>query len=270
MHILGLVTILLASSAHASCGVEGDAGAVDIMTLNAWGLPPPIAPPRAARMGRMAAWLGETGVDVAGMQELWSGARGLFSVDGLHYPEQGGDSGLALVSPHPMQKVQLEPFAASRGFDGLKRKGVARTVVQVPDVGPVDVWVTHLQAGGTNRAAMVRARQVDQLLAGHAQADRPAVLLGDLNLYRALEADGRSRQRLEEAGFLDAAEDGGATEGTYVGLDERFDRILVRSATGGCAEVEGAEVMRWRRALGDDERVSDHRPVWASVRFAAD
>lgn len=270
MNALGLVTILFASSAHATCGDDGDAGSIDIVTLNAWGLPPPIAPPRAARMTRMASWLTESGVDIAGMQELWSGARGLFSVDGLHYPEEGGDSGLALVSPHPMQKVRLEPFAASRGFDGLKRKGVARTVVHVPQVGAVDVWVTHLQAGGSERAAMVRAQQVDQLLAGSPQADRPAVLLGDLNLYRDLEADTRSRQRLELAGFLDAAEDGGATEGTYVGLDERFDRILVRSASGGCAAVDGAEVVRWRRALGDEERVSDHRPVWASVTFAAD
>lgn len=267
MMMAWLLTMTLSGAARAECPSDGTA--IDVVTLNAWGLPPPIAPPRAGRLDRMAGWLQGSGIDVAGLQEMWWGTRGLFSVDGLHWPGGDDDSGLALVTPHPVRSSRLEPFEARRGVDAVKRKGVVRTVVQVPGVGLVEVWNTHLQAGGTERNARTRAQQVDQLLQGD-DGGRPVVLLGDLNLYRDSATDQESREALARAGFLDAAAEAGATQGTYVGLDERFDRILVRGGRAGCAVVTDAEVVRWRRAMGDDLRPSDHRPVWASVQFSAE
>lgn len=251
-----VLTALLVTLAPASAC---DGPELRVATLNAWGLPAPVAADRRGRMPRIARWVEDRGYDVAGLQELWHGALRLFDAPNLTLPNQESDSGLALVTRHPVLSSHTVTFREERGFDAWKAKGVL--LAEVAPGGatePLVVGVTHLQAGGGARAAQVRESQVVELLAALPD-DRPTVLLGDFNLYDDQPADVASYDRLRAAGFVDVGEDRGALGGTYPGLPDRFDRIWVR-ASGRCLEAERAEVI--------DPHLSDHLAVEADLSMS--
>lgn len=225
---------------------------LQVATLNTWGLPYPLSRERRGRFARIRDYL-DSGFDLVGLQEVWTSARDLLGPL-IWLPETDRDSGLALVTRLETSKPRLTAFESARGVDALKRKGVIRSRVRTPEGTVVEVLVTHLQAGVTDRAAAVRADQVDQLLELSDGIAGPTLLLGDFNLYATLEADRGSLERLAARGFLDAADDQGATEPTYVGGTQRLDRIWVRGAVPVAARVPAPGL-------------SDHRPVEANLRL---
>lgn len=243
--------VLMASalaSAPAAASSCSDTSPLHLITANAWGLPPPVARHRRARMRRIERYLDRREPDITGVQEMWSGALKLLRAP-LHTVDASGDSGLGIRSPHPVARVVEHTFVAERGLDAWKAKGVLTARVEVP-TGPVDVAVTHLQSGRGVRNATVRAAQVEEVLEVLGPA-RPWVLMGDFNFYDAEPLDRASHLRLVEAGFLDAGLSGGAKRGTYPGLKDRFDRVYVRSP---CAVHASAEVV-------DGGGLSDHHFV---------
>jgi endonuclease/exonuclease/phosphatase family metal-dependent hydrolase len=235
---------------------------LSVVTLNAWGLPRPVASDRRGRLPRIAGWLEERGYDVAGLQEMWRGAMRLFpwSRGGLTAPQAGGDSGLAILTPHEVQSKRLHAYEAERGFDTFKAKGLLLAELAVDDGREVTVGVTHLQAGGGRRNAEVRALQVDEMLTALGDSSRATVLLGDFNLYAGEPVDQQTWQRLEAEGFVDVAAVAGATGGTYPGRADRFDRIYVRDGAQRCWVTRSAEVL--------ESDLSDHRAVEAVMSSA--
>lgn len=232
-----------------------------IVTLNAWGLPFPIAfHPRYIRFPRIARFLQERGFHVAALQEVWRGAPRL-ELPGLVLPDhRHGDSGLALVSQLPVLDKVSRAFKAARGIDAWKHKGWLRALVQLPDGRAAHVVSTHLQAGGGPKNAHVRARQVDEILEHLADLDGPQVVLGDFNLHARQLEDRDTAARLEAAGFDDAA---AAIPSTYVFRNERFDRILLRD--GG----DLAWTAHSARLASKIPFLSDHLPVEAELSLAA-
>lgn len=249
------VTLAVALAGPASA-TEAEGQQLDVVTWNAWGLPSPIAQKRKARLPQIADWLDAEGYDVVGLQEVWRGARGLLARVRPYLPAADGDSGLALVTRHPLRELELHPYEAARGVDAWKAKGVLEAEVEI-DGAPVHVAVTHLQAGGSARSATVRAAQIDQMLSWITADgdDRPTVLMGDFNLYDGQEADEASLQRLHDAGFVDAVAAVGEHRGTYPGVSHRFDRIFVRGAVSPSAAA----------VLEEAAPLSDHLPVSATV-----
>lgn len=227
---------------------------LDVATVNAWGLPPPLAPARADRLPRLQGWMTAQGFDLVGLQEVWRGARGLLA--GLQLPGHRGDSGLGLHTRHPvLAPLQLSPYASALGVDSWKDKGVLDTVVDLPHLGPTCVLVTHLQAGRGERFAQVRARQVAQLLAQLEGCEGPAVVLGDFNFEDGEGSDRTCQERLARAGLIDVSA-GGATYPN----GQRYDRIYIRgTAQVGFAAAQ-AEVLSW-----GSESLSDHLPLRARL-----
>lgn len=241
---------------------------VEVMTFNAWGLPAPVSRDRKSRFEAISDYLTAEALDLVGLQEVWAGSLGMLRLDGLFTPGvEAGDSGLGLLTTHEVRRGELEPFAASRSLDALKRKGVLHTEVDLPAAGETRVVVTHLQAGASEANGRVRRAQVEQLLASMAGADGPALVMGDFNFYEDNAEDRATRRRLEAAGLRDAAEATGNREGTYVGLEERFDRVFLRDGGGVSLCAAAVEVVRY----DDDPRtrdprfLSDHHPVRVRV-----
>lgn len=252
-----MVLTILALSAVAA---DVQPARMSVATVNAWGLPPPIAPGRARRLPQLSRWLERESLDLVGLQEVWRGARALLDPMGLRLPGHGGDSGLGVVTPHPvLEPPVLEPFTAGRGVDAWKSKGVLHTVVDLPLVGRSCVLVTHLQAGRADRFAEVRAAQVDQLLAVVNRCAGPVLLLGDFNLEGRSQIDERSRGRLEGAGLADLAPAAGPTHR----VGERYDRIYLRTPARGDWHVTSATAVAWPL----DAVLSDHLPVRATVEL---
>lgn len=260
--VMGLAALLLClgGTAPARAGeCEGAGADLEVLTLNTWGLPTPVAWNRRGRMPDIARMVKDDAPDVVGLQEVWNGALHLLDLDLIREPS-AGDSGLAVVTPHPVLERRAVTFSDATGADRLKRKGALATRVELPEVGPSWVVVTHLQASDNPTAAAVRGRQVDALLAATSGEEGPGVLMGDFNFYAGSEEDQRSAARLRDAGWVDSTDVVGGAAPTYLGNGERFDRILVRSGDGRCLAPERVEVMRPRTPL------SDHQPVRADLR----
>ena len=163
---LSLLAIPLALSLFGGHARAADSAAVGaavplrVATFNTWGLAYPVASPaRELRFPRIEAALEALEADVVGLQEVWRGAWGLLDLGPrLHQLRHGGDTGLALVSPHPVSHMQTHAYDDARGIDAVKRKGVLSARVHLPGADPVVVTVTHLQAGGGLRNAQIRGR----------------------------------------------------------------------------------------------------------------
>ncbi|MCA9571032.1 MAG: endonuclease/exonuclease/phosphatase family protein [Myxococcales bacterium] len=242
---------LLLSNAHAGCDTPRR---VRVVTLNAWGLPAPIAKDRKLRLPRIERWLEKRDADISGLQEVWRGARPLLS-DGVVWSASPADTGLAVSSRHPVTHLVQHTFASGRGFDRIKSKGVLEVELEVQGE-PLWVAVTHLQSGPGERNARVRAAQVDELLE-LVEPGRPTVLLGDFNFYTGELTDALSHQRLVDAGFVDVAAAAGVRTATYPGGEHRFDRIYARSR---CTHTVDAEVI-------EDSGLSDHHAVEVELRL---
>ena len=242
------VFALVGTSAHAqTCASEAP---IEVATLNTWGLPAPLSKRRSSRFQAIDDYL-RTDLDIIGLQEVWNTARSLLPFQ-LRLPH-GGDSGLAVATPHPSTRPVLTPFTKARGFDGLKRKGAISTRIGLPDGQRLGVVVTHLQAGHTKAAARVRSHQVRQVLDVASSHEGSVVVMGDFNLYDDLDDDVRSTQLIEQAGYSDGAVSAGELSPTYRTGTARLDRIYVR---GG--QVTEAQVPTTRA-------LSDHLPVEATL-----
>jgi len=229
---------------------------LELLTVNLWGLPWPVARDRVRRTKRLNAHLAERAYDLVGIQELWWPWHRRLDLASVQLPATRRDSGLALAgglaSPHG---VQVAHFRHHRGPDRLKRKGVLWAVAGTREGARLRIGVTHLQAG--RRHAHVRARQVEEIVA-RVEAERaPVVLMGDFNLYADSEVDQRSARSLHEAGLVDAARALAQEEPTF-GSGERFDRIYLRGGPEASLEPVEAEVLK-------ESRVSDHHPVRVRV-----
>lgn len=172
--------------ANGTCAGAAATERLRLATLNVFGLPWPLAPDAAVRCRRIAATLGDAGVDVLALQEVWSSElQAAFAVAGYHRVcDEGagliGGCGLLTLSRHPVRGAELRHFAGGGGIERMVQKGVLRTVLALPG-GDLDVWNLHLQSGVAD--ADVRAAQIDELL-GWLGADGVvpfAAVVGDCN-----------------------------------------------------------------------------------------
>lgn len=263
LHRLIALAALSASLGGSAQGKEPDPG-IQILTLNTWGLPFPIA--RSSpwrRFPGIRRMLDQRQADIVGLQEVWRGARRL--LDGLEGLRRGPDtrhldSGLALVSPHPISNLSERSFTAARGVDRLKQKGMLTARVELPEVGPIEVLVTHLQAGGGPANAAVRGLQVEQLLEVVDGWQGPTLVMGDFNLSEGEPVDDQTAARLLAAGFVDTGGAEGNRAPTHAD-GQRYDRIYLRSPDG-VLSVIGASPLPWPGG----EALSDHLAVETRLR----
>jgi len=243
--------------------------ALEILTLNVWGLPWPIAKHRRRRFADIARSFAGRTDHLVGLQELWADAVPHLRLEGLRRGRRSRDSGLALGGTLASgAAADVHHFRAARGTDVFKAKGVLEGELNIPTLGRVRVLVTHLQAHREH--AKVRASQVDEIL--ERNDSRPVVLMGDFNFYDDHPEDRASERRLEEAGFVDVAVEVGRPEPTYDpenpyvrgSRGQRFDRILVRGGQG--VSFRSAD----SRVLQHETPLSDHHPLWARVEARRD
>jgi endonuclease/exonuclease/phosphatase family metal-dependent hydrolase len=235
---------------------------LQVATLNTWGLPYPVAAesPRA-RFPRIQNYLDRIDADIVGLQEVWRGAKGLLRVPGMHATSHAADTGLAIVSPHPVHDMWERTYDAARGVDRLKRKGLLSAEVDTPSAGTVAVFVTHLQAGPGPKNADVRAAQVGELLDRVATTDLPAIVMGDFNFDPRQDADVAAAEALRTAGFSDAAAAVGRRKATHPGDGQRYDRVYLRGNRRRALTPRMARVDE----STEEGLLSDHLPVRVEV-----
>lgn len=182
---------------------------------------------------------------------------GLASVYAPGHQQDGGTSGVAILSRYPLRDVQvIELPYLSTVVNSARRIGLAATLDGAE--GPVRVIATHLD-NRINPAA--RARQLAPVLAHAAAWDGPVVIGGDMNTspfvwlgHLIPVPAGVQDERLERAvraAGLDTPVRRSAATSQW--LNMRLDAIYTRGVTAGGFAVE------------DSVRISDHLPMWLDV-----
>ena len=282
-----LLTLLAAGGAAAGCADKGadsadtgpTEGALRALTYNVHGLPPELTgDDTAGRMAQIAPLL--DGFDVVGLQEDFDDANHDTLAAGSHHATQVRFAealedrfygpGLAVFADFAELDHRHEHYDACYGtIDGagdcLASKGFQVVRLRLGGGLELDVYNTHLEAGGGGEDDAARAVHVDQLLAAlSGWSDGRAVLfLGDTNLHEDDPDDAPLLERLlADGGLTDSCE--------AVGCDDpgRIDRLLFRSSDELSISATAWAV---EPAFVDEAGVdlSDHEALSADFTWAA-
>lgn len=254
-------------------------GSFEVLTYNVQGLPDALSEsetPTDVRMRQIAPFL--DAFDLVGLQEDFDEANhGLLTAEstqpvqewfGEVLPGQVYPAGLGVLARiGNLVEVHTGHYALCNGIltdgsDCLASKGFLAVRLAVGS-GTLDVYDTHLDAGGAPLDESTRVSQVDELLAsidgwsaGHA-----VLLMGDTNLRPSDPPDAGLLTHLADAGLRDACVELGCEETDHI------DRFLLR---------DGDDValvpLSWRRdATFVDEAgadLSDHPALVASIGWS--
>ena len=271
-----------------SCGAEkfnetgspeaARTGDLSVLTYNVHGLPPEITgDDTAGRMEQIAPRLSSW--DLIGLQENFDDDNNARLIDGaghastLWFDEQLPDrfygSGLSVLSQLGIIDAQNTHYSACHGYadsssDCLASKGFQAVRVAVGGAS-IDLYNTHLEAGGGDEDNAARQTQVEELIAslngwsaGHA-----VIFTGDFNLR---ETDPDDLPLIEQ--LLGEAQLTRSCAAVTCDEPSHIDKILFRSS-----ESVTLSVLSWSNLAPDFEdnqgvALSDHPPISANFSFA--
>jgi endonuclease/exonuclease/phosphatase family metal-dependent hydrolase len=167
------------------------------------------------------------------------------------------------------EDIDREPFGICRGWlgsdgDCWAHKGYQRVGIRTPEGAEIDLYNTHLEAGGNERAVEIREQQLD-ILARAIEArpkTRAVIIAGDFNSAFNRAGDGETivafRHRLE-------LWDSGA--GPELPYWRERDFIFYRDGIDTELHVEQAGEAE--EFVERDRALSDHPALYARFRIAA-
>ena len=278
MHLARVSCLVLVA---AVCAHAQDAAAVEssltVVTYNVHGLPSFVTgDDTPGRMRAISPRL--SGFDLVGLQEDFMPDAHALLVGAARQPARARfdatltgrfyGSGLTWLSHRPVLLRAEEHFRAYSGIidganDGMASKGIQLVRVALAPGVELDVWNTHMDAGGGESDQRARADQLEQILSAmRARSEgRAVVFVGDTNLSERRPADQAALRR-----FLDATGLRCACLATRESCCARIDRILWRSGIG--VELRAVE---WGVASGfvdaEGRPLSDHEPIRAVLRW---
>jgi len=247
------------------------------LTYNVHGLPPVITmDDTVERIRQISPRL--NGFDLVGLQEDFDDLNHVLieeesehghirrfgePLDGHFY-----GSGLSALSRFPIIDHRHVYYTGCHGrFDAasdcLASKGVQAVRIRLADQVEIDVYNTHLEAGGGPEDHAVRVEHVDELLtvmATYSQG-RAIIFLGDTNLHESDPLDAPVLRHFQStAGLTDACDEVMCPE------PGRIDRIMFRSGTGVHLDVSEWQV---ETAFVDPEGValSDHDAISGRIHW---
>ncbi|MCC7442453.1 MAG: sphingomyelin phosphodiesterase [Bdellovibrionales bacterium] len=194
-----------------------------VLTYNVWALPGPLLVD-PDRLGEIARRLVDTGADVIALQEVFSrrAIAALGELSGFPHRAWGEQapggfqqgSGLLLLSRYPIVTTARTRYSRATGTDRLACKGALHARLALPSGRELDLFNTHLNAGGPEADAL-RAHQARELVdftLQHAARGAPQVVVGDFNFtprcgaYAAFARDSGLRDAHPD--YLDAVREG--------------------------------------------------------------
>lgn len=256
---------------------EPTTGELSVVTYNVHGLPPEITgDDTAGRMVQIAPLL--SAWDIVGLQENFDDENNATLMAGagqsstLWFDDQLQDrfygSGLSALSSLNIIDFQHTHYADCHGFadsssDCLASKGFQAVRLAVGTTS-IDLYNTHLEAGGGAEDNAARQTQIDELIAslGGWSAGRAVIFTGDFNLRENDPADlPLIVQLLEDAQLTRSCEAISCDEPVHI------DKILFRSS-----DSVSLDVLSWSNLSADfmdaqGVALSDHPPISANFRF---
>lgn len=262
------------SDTGQSTSTEGE---LRVLTYNVHGLPSALTgddtPGRMADIApRLQPW------DIVGLQEDFDAENHRVLVGSTDHetsdwfgeplPDRAYGAGLSVMARLPMTEHRGVYFSTCNGVvdaasDCLASKGF-QTIRMAVGSTTVDVYNTHLEAGGGAADQEARGIHIDELIDSMQDwsADRALIITGDFNLRPTDPSDLPLIERLRgEAGLSDACEAVGCSETNHI------DQILYRSSN---RLTLSATI--WENASGnfidaDGSNLSDHPAISAGLQW---
>ena len=252
-------------------------GELTALTYNVHGLPPPITmDDTPGRMVQIAPLL--NGFDLVGLQEDFDDQNHetLASVSEHPHKLRFGDpledrfygSGLAIFAEFQIVDHLHHYYSVCHGrFDSasdcLASKGFQVARIRLGPGAEVDVYNSHLEAGGSTEDDAARATHVNELLEAMStySAGKAIIFLADTNLHESDPNDGPTLSRLiAEAQLSDAC------DAVMCPEPGRIDRVMYRSSG---AVTLTATSWRVEPMFFDAEGVplSDHDAISATIEW---
>jgi endonuclease/exonuclease/phosphatase family metal-dependent hydrolase len=160
---------------------------LDLLTYNVWGLPGLLGKNQETRMRQIGPAV--RGHSIVALQEAFTGhADKIATLGGYANSVKGSNggpfkikSGLTTLTNHQVLETDFAPFKKATDADRWAAKGVLFTRVQVPGVGPVDLYNTHYQANDGQEAYRQHDNEVLGALMRRHEAGNPTFVMGDFN-----------------------------------------------------------------------------------------
>jgi len=271
-------SLLLSSCEVVDPGPAAADGELSFLTYNVHGLPPEITgDDTAARMVEIAPLLED--FDVVGLQEDFDDSNHAVLAEvsthltqrrfaDLFIEERVYGSGLTVFAELVEEDFLHEHYTDCNGVfeaasDCLASKGFQALRLELAPGATVDVYNSHLEAGGGEADNQARSAHVSQLIAAMNgwSAGRSVVFLGDTNLHASDPEDLPELERwLGETGLSDACEAVACPEENHI------DRVFFRAGAGVSWEGQS-----WTNepAFFDEGGVplSDHPALSASLAW---
>jgi len=253
-------------------------GSFSVLTYNVHGLPAAITgDDTTGRMGEIAPRLGSW--DILGLQESFDADNHDILTEvsshdtrlwfGEMLPDRFYGSGLAVLARAALVDHQHTHYSACNGVtdgasDCLASKGFQAVRLSM-GTSTIDVYNTHLEAGGGEADNEARQTHVDEVLASINgwSAGQAIVFTGDFNLRPSDPEDlPLIVQLLDEGGLSDSCIETGCAETDHI------DQILFRSS-----DSLALEATEWANRAsdfidGNGVDLSDHPPISASFSWS--
>jgi endonuclease/exonuclease/phosphatase family metal-dependent hydrolase len=232
----------------------------------------------------MGEHLTRLGADVLALQETFS-SRVHRMLHGLgdyphraHGPEKGWlrtSSGLSLLSKHPIEQTRKMRFTRASGSDRFALKGILWSRLEVPGLGALDLFNTHLNAGNSPEKEAIRLYQLEEAARfisqiEHEHGRKPALWVGDFNTrpgdpaYRVI-TEALGWQSLVELPTYCPTLNTHLRKATPGQSSTQLDYIFAHGSTRGQLEVR-----RGSHGLVEPVRghsLSDHLGLWVELQF---
>ena len=249
---------------------------IKILSWNVFLRPGFLADNQLGRVDSIGAYLNTTEADVLVLQEVFHrrSRRRLVKKLNPKYPYHtkfgktsllGVSSGVVIFSKTKIIKEKHVYFKHAIKADQLAKKGGVLAVISVNGKS-IDVVGTHLQAGGGEKGAEIRQKQISRLKSLPTTLHRPTFFVGDFNIHRQSEAyralvnklncenstpEGKHRQtaNFDDQDLMKAS-----------GKPKWIDFILSRKTSR--AKIQTSYIEQPMITInGEDQRLSDHNPI---------
>jgi endonuclease/exonuclease/phosphatase family metal-dependent hydrolase len=277
-----MIVLLLACQGSEETDIplktDPDSGSFQVLTYNVHGLPSVVTGSNTEELiAELAPLL--KGYELIGLQEDFMEENHevilaqLEHQTAVWFSEQLDDryygSGLSTFSDFTLIELHQQHYSSCHGVidnssDCLASKGFVRARLQLAEGVEVDVYNTHMEAGGSAEDAAVAEEQVEELVERMLldSADRAMIFMGDTNLKEAIPEEAELLRRFtEEVGLEDCC------EAVSCPAPGQIDRIFIRSSAQLQLEAESwAEQEQFVDSEGAP--LSDHPAIACLVSWS--
>ena len=262
----------------------GQKDTVSVMSWNVFLRPAILKDGQMDRVDSISTYLKKSDHDILVLQEVFhrKARKKLISELQEKYPYAtmrgpssfwGVSSGVLILSRFPIEKTNFIAFRKATGSDALAKKGVMKANIRIGNE-LVQVYGTHLQAGGGEKRHKIRQRQLNVIrrFMAHEEDSTIQILAGDFNIQNPSPYFDSISHKLE----VELPE----LSGTYTATSNFGDQDLFET-TGNARWIDFIFIRKHRKSAvikteideprmhleSDRKRLSDHNPIISKIEI---